>query len=309
MGRAEAASETVVWFTSRKGPSIQAGVSRAAVIAAVGFGFVGLVAHNLGAAPPKDVAADLTKAFSHANHLKQAKGDGTYTCDDCHALPKSEGGTYPICESARMPFPNHDKCIGCHASAFFKPPIVICTNCHTSVAITEKSPLKEQSGNQAPLRTVFSHKSHLDPKEKVRKRFEERKDCGFCHQMLKGGEAVSLPSHPQCCECHTKEDVTPTINDCAACHKRKKSDRNPESMVKKFTHTKHLEDTKTKERIACVKCHFDVPKATTVHELQLPKMATCVECHQGEIAFSYAECLRCHDKGIESKLVPKTHKL
>lgn len=274
-----------------------------------GFAIAVVLALAVEAAPPKDVAADLRKPFSHDSHLTQMKGDRRYTCSDCHTL--SQGGDkksdFPICESPRMPFPSHDKCIGCHPSSFFKPPIVICTTCHVDTKITEKTPLKEQTGVQAPLRTDFSHQLHLDPKMRVKDKFKLVKDCSFCHRFVNGGEKVLLPEHPQCCECHTKQDVEPSINDCAGCHYRPKSEKNPSSMVKKFSHVQHKTDPATNESLHCLRCHFDVPKSQKIATLILPKMATCVECHQGELAFSYAECLKCHEKGIESRIKPPDH--
>jgi c(7)-type cytochrome triheme protein len=264
------------------------------------------------AAPPKDVKADLKKPFSHDSHLALTKTDKgqerRHTCSDCHTVKQEEKQTEPsICTSTRMPFPNHDKCINCHSSAFFKPPIVICTNCHVDTKITEKSPLKEQTGMQAPLRTEFDHNLHLDPKQRVKNKFKFEKDCSFCHKFVKGGEKVLLPEHPQCCECHTKPDVKPQIDDCAGCHYRPKSENNPSSKVKKFSHVQHKTDPSNNQSLPCVRCHFDVPKSTKISTLILPKMATCVECHQGELAFSYADCLKCHEKGIETKLLPPDH--
>jgi hypothetical protein len=276
-----------------------------------GFAIAVVLALAVEAAPPKDVKADLSKPFSHDSHLALVKTvDGKerkHTCADCHTLSRVEGSKNPICESPRMPFPSHDKCIGCHPSSFFKPPIVICTNCHVDTKITEKSPLKEQSGAEAPLKTEFNHRLHLDPKMRVKAKFELEKDCSFCHRFVRGGEKVLLPEHPQCCECHTKQDVKPNIDDCAGCHYRPKSERNPSSMVKKFSHADHKTDPATNASLPCLRCHFEVPKSEKIAKLILPKMATCVECHQGELAFSYAECLKCHEKGIESRLLPADH--
>lgn len=261
---------------------------------------------------PKD-PADLTKPFSHDTHLELLLKDKSrqYTCADCHEMPDKKGkkgkAAYPICESPRMPFPDHDACIKCHPTAFFVKPLVICTNCHTDVAITKKLPLKEQTGTQAPLRTVFDHRLHLDSRQRVKKQFGFNKDCTFCHAFLQGGKKVDLPAHAQCCDCHTKKDVEPNINDCAGCHKRPKNERNPRSMVRKFSHADHKLDPMTGASLECNRCHYNVSKATKVARLQLPEMATCVECHQGEIAFSYSDCLKCHEEGIETRLLPADH--
>ena len=314
MKDAETRQSHRVRFTCDRPRSIRFGVvgkRRVGAVILVGA-LVGWAGWAAQAGPPKDVKADLTKPFEHDSHLKQTKMDGDkkrlMTCADCHTLEQKAGASeYPICESPRMPYPNHDKCISCHPSSFFKPPIVICTNCHTQAAITEKAPLKQQTGASAPLRTVFNHRLHLDPKQRVKARFKMQKDCTFCHQFVKGGEKVRLPDHAQCCECHTNKDVEPNINDCAFCHSRPKKERNPRSKVRKFSHANHKTDPKTNKALECGRCHFDVPKAKKVAKMKLPKMATCVECHTGELAFSYAECLRCHEKGIESKLVPQSH--
>ena len=125
-------------------------------------------------------------------------------------------------------------------------------------------------------------------------------DCTTCHQFVR--------DHSNCCQCHTDENVEPNIQDCAACHKRPKRERNPRSLVRKFSHVDHKLDPVSNETLSCMRCHFEVPTARKVAQLQLPKMATCVECHQGEIAFSYARCLKCHEKGIEARLVPASHK-
>jgi c(7)-type cytochrome triheme protein len=213
-----------------------------------------------------------------------------------------------ICTSPRMPYPEHGACIGCHPTAFFQQPLVICGNCHSETTITRRSPLKPQSGDAAPLRTEFDHYLHLDPGQRVRKQFGFEKDCTFCHAFADGGRRVTLPQHAQCCECHTKADVEPNIVDCAKCHTRPASQANPASKVRKFSHADHKLDPATGATLPCLRCHFEVPAARDIPHLQLPKMATCVECHQGEIAFSYADCLKCHDKGIEAQLVPASHR-
>ena len=117
---------------------------------------------------PKD-DTDFSKPFDHDTHLAlmTKKNDRKFTCNDCHTLPDTKGegeAAFPICKDVRMPYPTHDKCISCHPTSFFQQPILICTNCHVDTTITRQSALKEQSGEKAPLRTVFDHKLHLDPK-------------------------------------------------------------------------------------------------------------------------------------------------
>ncbi len=289
---------------------------RLGALGVVGFGLVLLagVATESVAQPtglPKD-PADFSKAFSHDTHLALKVGDKAVECANCHTIDKKKVGAdakdSAICKEPRMPFPGHDACISCHPSSFFVQPLQICSNCHADISITKQSKMKDQGGAQAPLRTAFDHRLHLSNKKRVRDKFKFRADCTTCHSFIRGGEKVKLPEHAQCCECHTKKDVSPNIQDCAGCHKRPKSERNPRSKVRKFTHVDHKIDPVSSETLPCLRCHFEVPKAKKIAKLKLPKMATCVECHQGEIAFSYASCLKCHEKGIEAKLVPASHK-
>lgn len=265
-------------------------------------------------AQPAQKEIDLSKPFDHGTHLATLikGGDRKLSCRDCHAVDTpSEGAAksdYLVCKDTRAPFPTHEKCTGCHAKAFFTKPLVICTNCHVKASFEEQADMKAQTGDQAPLRTNFSHNLHLAADQRVKKRFEGGKDCSFCHAFTDGGKRVEKPAHAQCCECHTEPRVEPNMTDCAGCHSRPRSDRSPRSKVRKFSHADHKTDPVSGGALDCMRCHFEVPKAKQVSTLQLPKMDTCVECHQGEVAFDYAECLRCHGAGIEKKPVPADHK-
>lgn len=256
---------------------------------------------------------NLAKPFQHDTHLKELRkeGDRKLTCKDCHALTSTSGAqANVICEKIRMPYPTHDKCTSCHPTAFFKKPLVICTNCHVSVSFTSLAPMKEQTGHSmTPLRSEFSHKLHLDPKQRVKKMVGVNKDCTFCHQFKDGGKTVTRPSHQQCCECHTKKDVTPNINDCAACHARPAEHAAPVSLVvKKYSHADHQTDPRTNQTLDCRTCHTRVDKAASVRDIVMPEMATCVGCHAGQVAFDYVQCLKCHGPEIEKRAVPESHK-
>lgn len=265
-------------------------------------------------AQPAKPEVDVSKPFDHGSHLAtdHEKEERKLSCSDCHAMETPKEGAprteYPICSDTRMPFPTHDRCTGCHAKAFFTKPLVICTNCHVEVSFEKKAEMKVQTGDHAPLRTNFSHNLHLLADQRVKKRFEGGKDCSFCHAFKDGGKRVEKPGHAQCCDCHTEARVEPNMTDCAGCHNRPLHDRSPRSKVRKFSHADHKTDPESGGALDCMRCHFEVPKAKQVSKLQLPKMDTCIECHQGEIAFDYAECLRCHGEGIEKKPVPADHK-
>jgi hypothetical protein len=261
-------------------------------------------------AKAKTKVIDLSKPFEHDSHLKELRkeGDRLLGCGDCHALGGLGDEKFPICKKTRMPFPAHDKCTGCHPRAFFTKPLQICSNCHTDNTFSQKPPLKEQNARAAPLKSSFSHKLHLNPEERTMKRFKWEKDCTFCHPMEDGGAKVGKPAHAQCCDCHTKDAVEPSINDCAGCHTRPKTDRTPKSQIDKFSHVDHTTDPRTGSTLECARCHFEVNKADKVRDLKLPVMATCVECHSGEVAFDYTSCLKCHAPDIMDKPVPETHK-
>jgi len=259
----------------------------------------------------KVVSIDLTKPFDHGSHLKQIRkgGDQLLSCADCHVQKVSaENKGFPICKEARMPYPTHNKCTGCHPKAFWTKPLQICTNCHTDNTFGKQPPLKPQTTASAPLRTKFDHRLHLSENGRVKKRFKFNKDCSFCHEFVGGGKRVELPGHPQCCECHTKANVEPNINDCAGCHARPKWQKAAKSQIKHFSHVDHTLDPTTGASLDCLRCHSSVTTAKKIRDISMPVMATCVECHQGEVAFDYTNCLKCHGSQIHEKPVPQSHK-
>ena len=272
--------------------------------------FSGQRGHTQVPAKAKSVAVDLSKPFDHGSHLKllRKKGDKLMGCADCHEQKVTAANKgFPICEDARMPFPSHNKCTGCHPKAFWTRPLQICTNCHLENTFTKQPPLKPQTTANAPLRTKFDHKLHLSDSGRVKKRFKFEKDCSFCHTFSDGGKKVEFPGHAQCCDCHTKENVEPNINDCAGCHARPKWQKAPKSKIKKFSHEDHTLDPLTGASVDCERCHSAVKEATRVKDIAKPAMATCVECHQGEVAFDYTNCLKCHGDDITKMPVPESH--
>lgn len=251
---------------------------------------------------------DLSQPFSHENHLAllRVAGDRPLGCNDCHALDGAVADTKnPICETTRMPFPTHGKCNGCHEAAFRTLPLQICTNCHTQNTISEKPPMRPQ-GDKVVLHVEYSHKLHLDPNQRVAKRFKIAADCQTCHAFEDGGEKVNTPNHANCCECHTAEHVEPNINDCDGCHKSNKPQERTSSL-KFFSHADHTTDPLTGQTLDCMRCHSAVAEATNLTEVTTPVMSTCTTCHKGEVAFDYVKCLKCHEAGIEKRPLPEDH--
>jgi len=259
----------------------------------------------LGAKPSKK-KIDLKKPFAHETHLAQdaLQGDRKLTCEDCHSVGTSKQA---YCIEQKVVHPNHDQCTGCHATAFFTKPRLICKNCHTKTTFTSKPPLTK-IGAVAPMRAVFNHKLHMDPAQRVHKRFDLDAYCSTCHEFVKGGESVETPSHPECCGCHTKEHVEPTITDCVGCHVRPTGTPR-KALIKDFSHKNHRVDPVSGKSLECTRCHYEVVKATELAQVPTPAMPTCITCHDGKAAFAYAECLKCHGPEVHDQPLPESHKI
>lgn len=150
-----------------------------------------------------------------------------------------------------------------------------------------------------PLR--FDHAVHL----------EEGADCEACHDaVLKSLKAsdVAMPRHPECDSCHDIEaarrgkKVEPRA-DCAACHVG--YDPTARKDVAKvvmptanllFPHQVHVD-----RKVECAVCHGDFSKVGFATVEQLPKMATCLSCHDDRTA--PAACHTCHPAKASGRLV------
>jgi len=125
-------------------------------------------------------------------------------------------------------------------------------------------------------------------------------DCLTCHDKARKSTRASdwnLPAHPECEQCHDlKKDK------CSTCHPgfdptaRTAPPRiafPTANLV--FDHQVHV-----KNKIACERCHEDVPKVQLATVQQLPKMGTCLTCHDGTAAPS--ACTTCHLKEPSGRL-------
>lgn len=141
-----------------------------------------------------------------------------------------------------------------------------------------------------PLR--FNHAQHL----------EDGADCVTCHDPVrKSAEAsdLSLPKHPECEPCHDIEaaqagkKVDPP-SACEVCHVG--FDHTVQRDVPRvvfpapnvvFNHQVHVE-----KKVECKVCHSDMTTVELATRQQLPKMETCLTCHDGQTAS--AACATCH---------------
>ncbi len=142
----------------------------------------------------------------------------------------------------------------------------------------------------------FSHDQHL--KADV--------ECEACHEQATKSQRATdhlVPEHHDACDsCHdidaaaAGKKVEPASN-CETCHRNYVAKQTPAKSVFPranlvFNHKVHKE-----QKISCDTCHnssvsntmSDVGLAT---RLQLPKMETCLACHDGKSA--PAECSTCH---------------
>lgn len=143
----------------------------------------------------------------------------------------------------------------------------------------------------------FSHAQH----------FEEGVECVGCHdparKSLKAADRL-LPGHPECESCHDIEEaaagkeVDPP-SACNTCHVG--YDPTVHKEVAKvilptanllFSHRAHYD-----KKIECTTCHFSANSSSMEDvglstRYQLPKMETCLNCHNGQSAS--ADCKTCH---------------
>ncbi|MBS1148616.1 MAG: cytochrome [Myxococcaceae bacterium] len=145
---------------------------------------------------------------------------------------------------------------------------------------------------------IFSHEQHF---------LADVDECEACHEGVgKSVRATDLlmPAHPQCDSCHeieaaAKGKVVDPKSACEDCHKGydKQVQKDPARALFPtanllFNHRVHKE-----KKVACVTCHNSTVTGTMrevglATRLQLPKMETCLECHDGKTAS--AACATCH---------------
>jgi hypothetical protein len=149
-----------------------------------------------------------------------------------------------------------------------------------------------------PLR--FDHALHLDAGA----------DCTTCHESVTKSEVtqdLNLPGHEQCEMCHDieaaqKGQKTDPPASCGTCHpsfdptvRKEPAKLDMPSANLHFSHKLHLD-----KKVECVTCHGDMTKVNLATRQQLPKMATCFQCHDGSVAPN--DCKTCHLKDVSGRL-------
>lgn len=144
---------------------------------------------------------------------------------------------------------------------------------------------------------AFDHWQHID---------DIGADCTACHFAATKSSAskddlLPIGKHPNACDdCHETDNfkkgkkVDPPAN-CDLCHvgfdytvqaKPQATVVPPPNLI--FNHTLHTKQLK----IGCEACHGSFEKLGLATRQQLPKMATCLVCHDGKTAD--AACGECH---------------
>jgi hypothetical protein len=139
---------------------------------------------------------------------------------------------------------------------------------------------------------TFSHMQHL----------EDGADCTTCHDPArKSGLSadLNLPKHPECESCHdiraaSQGKTVDPKSSCNTCHpgfdhtaqkEPARVDFPPPNLI--FPHKVHVA-----QKVECSVCHGTMTDVTLATRMQLPKMETCLKCHDNRAAS--AECRTCH---------------
>ncbi len=144
---------------------------------------------------------------------------------------------------------------------------------------------------------IFSHELH----------FQADVECVACHEDANKSIRATdkmLPAHPQCDSCHdideaAKGKVVDPKSACEDCHKGFDPKTQKEPAKASFPTANLLFNHKVHKdkQIGCDTCH-NSSVTNTMREvglatrLQLPKMETCLTCHDGKTAAS--ACATCH---------------
>ncbi len=126
----------------------------------------------------------------------------------------------------------------------------------------------------------FSHKFHMT---------EAGAECSQCHAGIEKSEKSSdnnLGKMEQCYTCHDQKTT-----DCKVCHLEPaepySSFQNPKRELV-FSHKLHM----SAQGMKCESCHTDIAQKDYVNVSALPKMESCMGCHEGKDAGN--DCRTCH---------------
>lgn len=139
----------------------------------------------------------------------------------------------------------------------------------------------------------FNHKIHVT---------DEEISCDMCHADYETSKAAGMPADNTCTTCHdleeteTKDLLGKLIQEDGTLLINKRI------MFKDtiFNHKLHTVDN----NIECSKCHFDIERSTIIGKGQIPRMDTCLTCHQE----NKGNCKMCHSIITGLSFKPDSHK-
>jgi len=134
----------------------------------------------------------------------------------------------------------------------------------------------------------FSHVRHLQ---------RATLECTRCHTRAASSQRAAddlMPEEASCIDaaCHAIDRST--RQGCAVCHVGWNGQGAPPALVVPTPHLKFAHELHVARKIACSECHGD-PRRDNIGlatRLELPRMATCLGCHDGKTA--PARCTTCH---------------
>jgi Cytochrome c7 and related cytochrome c len=145
---------------------------------------------------------------------------------------------------------------------------------------------------QQTLPISFSHRQHLALPMR----------CQDCHAAETSTRAADrlIPAEAVCARCHAIDRSQPDKAvatgapdaRCSSCHPAWNAVGTPPRIViptpnLKFNHAVHAS-----RGVPCARCHGDLATIDLATRAQLPRMATCLECHDGRTAAG--TCATCH---------------
>lgn len=128
---------------------------------------------------------------------------------------------------------------------------------------------------------IFSHEFHIDGMGM---------ECLDCHGDIQASRKSSdhvLPGHTECFVCH---DGDMARDDCTVCHYNEDVINPSPKMTREinFNHELHL----GQEKVECTTCHAGLEQTDYASSANMPKMETCVTCHND--ARASQDCEVCH---------------
>ena len=125
-------------------------------------------------------------------------------------------------------------------------------------------------------------------------------ECESCHDMVGDSKSAvdrNIPAHPQCETCHdieaaSKGETTDPVSTCETCHPGIVGKKTvPKNVIEAnnitFSHQAHL-----RRGAKCTDCHAGVQLTELATRENLPRMTTCLNCHDGTKAPN--KCSECH---------------